>query len=181
LENERLKELLQMRREDSQPVAYAQVIGRSGREDFHVLVVNAGSSKGVAKGMAVATPDGLVGFVTAVAPFAAKVMMLTDATARVDVVLQRTRHRAILFGRGRPLCTLEYLDPGTDAAEGDRVVASGADGLAPKGVAVGVVQQVQRGDFGVVQSIVIEPAVDFSTVEDVAILPIQPGAVELLP
>jgi rod shape-determining protein MreC len=180
-ENERLHKLLHMPTTDLPPVANARVVGRSDRAGFHIALLDAGTRRGVAKGMPVVAPEGVVGFVAAATINASKVVLITDASARVDVILQRTRRRAVLFGRGRDLCSLEYLDADADVAEGDLLVTSGADGVFPKGLAVGSVKSVSRGNFGVVMAVEAAPAVTFARLEDVTVLARRADGLELLP
>lgn len=180
-ENDRMKKLLGLQTSDPKPIANAWVIRRGEEYDFQVLIIDAGSHDGVQKGMAVVAPDGLVGYVAAVAFNASKVVMLTDVGARVDAILQRTRHRAMVFGSGKDFCTLEYLDPDADVAEGDRLVTSGMDGVFPKGIPVALVGAVSRADFGVVQSVIVKPTANMATIEEVAVLPKPPIDAGLMP
>jgi len=168
-ENERLQNLYKLKESNLSPIAYARVIGRSMNREFRTLLLDVGTSDGIERGMAVIAPDGLVGFVAACVPNAAKVVLITDASARIDAILQRTRSRTMVYGRGQDHCTLEYLDTTLDVAVGDRVVTSGLGGIFPKGIAIGHVATVERGESGMLQGIVIEPAVDLNAIEEVAV------------
>lgn len=170
-ENERLTTLLDLEILDRRPVAYARVIGRGNQAEFHVLLIDKGTGDGVEKGMAVAAPSGLVGYVAAAVPGAAKVVLITDAGARIDAILQRTREPAMIIGRGEKMCTVRYVAPDADVAEGDRLVTSGLGGIFPKGISVGFVHEVKRGEFEVIQEITVATAVDLDTLEEVAVLP----------
>ena len=70
-----------------------------------------------------------------------------------------------------------------DVEDGDAVVTSGFGGIYPKGIAVGRVASQHSDDSGLLKVAVIETAVDFQRLEDVAIItasreappePIQP-------
>ena len=70
-----------------------------------------------------------------------------------------------------------------DVEDGDAVVTSGFGGIYPKGIAVGHVAAQHSDDSGLLKVAVIETAVDFQRLEDVAIItasreappaPIQP-------
>lgn len=170
-ENTRLAKLLLLKGRDIAPIAFAHVIGRSQNPEFRTILIDTGTTSGVKKSMAVFAPTGLVGFVSTAVPNAAKVVLLTDASARIDAILQRTRSRAVVYGRGQDLCTLEYLDSEVDVAVGDLVVTSGLGGVFPKGIQIGYVSSVNRGEFGNLQGTWIQPAVQFDSLEDVAIAP----------
>ena len=170
-ENLRLTELLGMKLPNLEPVAHARLIGRGDSTAFHVILIDRGKGDGVEKGMAVVAPAGLVGFVAAATRGAAKVVLFTDAGARVDAIIQRTRRPAMVFGLGRDYCTVRYLDTGADVAEGDRLVTSGLGGIFPKGINIGLVQHVERGEFDVIREITVIPAVDLTNLEEVVVLP----------
>jgi rod shape-determining protein MreC len=52
---------------------------------------------------------------------------------------------------------------------GDLVVASGVDGIYPKGFAIGLVERSERG-AGLYRAITVRPAVDFSSLEEVLVV-----------
>ena len=70
-----------------------------------------------------------------------------------------------------------------DVQDGDTVVTSGFGGIYPKGIPVGSIVSQHSDDTGLLKVALIEPAVDFQRLEDVAIItasreappaPIQP-------
>jgi len=169
-ENQRLTELLNLKDNHWHLVANARVIGRSPHQEFRSLLIDKGSSSGVQKGMAAIAPQGLVGFIADVTPNAAKAVIITDPSSRVDGIIQRTRKRTMVFGRGEDVCSLEYLEQGVDIADGDRIITSGLDGIFPKSVQIGLVTGVRRGNFGVLQQTRLQPSVDLNAVEEVAVV-----------
>ena len=54
-----------------------------------MIVINKGTSDGIAKNMPVVTEKGLVGVVTEVAPNAAKVQLILDPRCSVGTLIQR--------------------------------------------------------------------------------------------
>ena len=177
-ENQRLTALLKLKETERRPVAYARVVGRSLNAEFRTLIIDAGSSDGVAQGMAVVTAEGLVGFVAVTVPHAAKVVLITDASARIDAIIQRTRGQAMVFGRGKSQCSLEYLTDG-DVVNGDRIITSGVGGIFPKGLPIGIIASINRGQANSPQGIWLQPVVNLDAVEEVAILPSEPVGDEL--
>jgi rod shape-determining protein MreC len=61
-----------------------------------------------------------------------------------------------------------YVPSFADVALGDRIVTSGIDGVFPKGVGIGVVQTSEAA--GIARTILLEPEVDFSRLEEVLVL-----------
>jgi rod shape-determining protein MreC len=64
---------------------------------------------------------------------------------------------------------LRYVLNEYKVVPGDRVVASGLDGVFPKGTLIGVVTAVQPGQTGLFQQVELEPSIDPNRVETVFI------------
>jgi rod shape-determining protein MreC len=94
---------------------------------------------GVEPGMAVLIPGGAVGRVHRTFSGLSEVILLTDSRFAADVIVERTRVRAIAEGMGGDLCRLKYVSPTQDVVPGDRVLFSGFDGSMPKGTLLGTV------------------------------------------
>jgi rod shape-determining protein MreC len=64
---------------------------------------------------------------------------------------------------------MKYLNRGEDVEVGDRVVTSGLDGIFPKGIIVGDVTRVTRGNRGLLQTAQVKPAVPLDRIEEVLV------------
>ncbi|WP_318258735.1 rod shape-determining protein MreC [Geobacter anodireducens] len=53
---------------------------------------------------------------------------------------------------------------------GDVVVSSGMGGIFPKGLVIGEVTMVKKGEYGIFQNINIRPAVNIARLEEVLVL-----------
>jgi rod shape-determining protein MreC len=60
-----------------------------------------------------------------------------------------------------------------DVKPADVVVASGVDGIYPKGFVIGRVETSERGS-GLYRAITVRPAVDFSSLEEVLVVLVPP-------
>ena len=69
----------------------------------------------------------------------ASVMLLSDRLSRVPVSVGAKQSRGVLAGAGADLPKLEFIEAGSQIAAGDLVTTSGAGGVYPRGLAVGVV------------------------------------------
>ncbi len=119
-----------------------RVMGDTGGAFAHSVLIAAGSQAKVRKGMAVLSGDGLVGRVAQVGQRASRVVLITDITSRIPVVIENTRTRAILAGNNTEKPRLIYVPAGARVSPGDRVVTSGHAGAFPPGIPVGVVSSV---------------------------------------
>lgn len=176
LSNQRLQRLLDMKATIKEPTIAATVIGEDGTSWFRTLVINRGSSSGIREGMAVVAADGVVGQTIKVAPSTARVLLLTDHASGVAATIQRSRARGVVKGNGEMLCTLEFTTREEDVKVGDMVITSGIGGLFLKGVPIGEVTMVKRGEYGIFQSVSIRPAVNLPHLEEVLV--VQRGGYE---
>jgi rod shape-determining protein MreC len=74
-----------------------------------------------------------------------------------------------------PPLRMELVSNMNDVKAGDVVVASGVDGIYPKGYRIGQVESAVRG-AGLYQTISVRPAVDFSSLEAVLVVLVPPHA-----
>jgi rod shape-determining protein MreC len=166
----RLAALLNFRSSIDGDLQAAQIIGRDPVPWFSTLVINKGEADGVRKNMAVLSPFGVVGQTTAISRHSARVLLITDHNSGVDAVVQRSRARGIVEGALDGHCLMKYLKRGEDVEVGDRVVTSGLDGIFPKGIIVGDVTRVTRGNRGLMQVADITPSVPFDRIEEVLVV-----------
>ncbi len=170
LSSERYERVRQMRDRLPQPMLPASLIGADSSSWFRTVFIDQGEDAGVRKGMAVVSPEGIVGHVVAVSRHAAKVLLITDRSSAVDVTVERSRARGIVEGKRGEGCELKYVVRGQDVKPGDRLVSSGTGGIFPKGLPVGRVTRVERGNRGLFQRAEIEPSVEFNRLEEVFVI-----------
>jgi len=178
LANERLRQLLQFREKNSPSMIGAEVIGRDPSFWFKSVMIDKGERDGVKKGMAVISPRGVIGQVLKIAPHYATVLLITDYNSAVDCVVERSRAKAIVEGKGENRCQLKYLLRAEEVAVGDVVITSGLGGNFPKGLMVGEVKKVDKKGHGVFQYAELVPSVDMTRLEEVFVVmeqePLQP-------
>jgi rod shape-determining protein MreC len=173
---DRLKQLLQFREEYSFSMIGAEVIGQDPSSWFKSVTIDKGERDGVKKGMAVISAAGVIGQILKTAPHYATVLLLTDYNSAIDSIVQRTRAKAIVEGKGENRCQLKYLLRTEEVAVGDAVVTSGLAGNFPKGLMVGEIKNVDKKGHGVFQYAELVPSVDLTKLEEVFVVmqPIPP-------
>jgi rod shape-determining protein MreC len=169
-ENLRLKTLLQYSLANTYTVVPAQVIGRNQNSGYFSLTLNQGQRAGLRPGLPVATSQGLVGRISEVGFQESKVILLTDRNSAVPIVMERTRSQGIARGTGDGKLEIRYLSRLEDVGVGDLALTSGLEGIYPKGIRVGQIQDVRRKNFGLFQDIWADPSVDFSRLEEVLVI-----------
>ncbi len=174
-ENERLLGLLggSAQFQGHNPV-HARVINRAQGPWSSVLVLDKGTSDGIAKDMAVITGDGLVGRVIEAGATWCKVLCVIDNQSAVSALVERTRDPGIVKGNltaadADALLNMVYLPNESDLAPGDKILTSGMGGVFPKGILIGEVVAVSRMQSAQ-RTVTVRPAVDFSCIEEVLVL-----------
>jgi rod shape-determining protein MreC len=170
LANERLHKLLQFREKISPSVIATEVIGQDPSSWFKSVTLNKGEKDGVRKGMAVISPEGVIGQILKTAPHYSTVLLITDYNSAIDSIIQRTRAKAIVEGKGENRCQLKYLLRTEEVMVGDVVVTSGLGGNFPKGLMMGEVRKVDKKGHGVFQYAELVPSVDLTKLEEVLVI-----------
>jgi rod shape-determining protein MreC len=173
-ENEKLRALLAYSQRNPGPKVVARVVGVDPASTRHFVRIDRGEADGVSAGMAVVTPDGVAGYVERATSGWADVILVTDATHRMGVRVERSRARAIAAGTGGKAdleLRLDYALRKDDLQDGDVVVTSGTDGVYPQGLRVGTLTRVEKRNSGMFQAGFIKPAVNPTSLEEVLVLP----------
>nr|WP_320050186.1 rod shape-determining protein MreC [uncultured Desulfuromonas sp.] len=170
LENQRLKNLLGFLENAELPAIPARVIAVDASSWFRTITIDKGTDDGLDEGMPVVVAEGIVGRTIKCASSTSRVLLVIDASSEVAVLVQHNRTRGIARGQGNAL-TLEYALRSHDVSLGDAVVTSGTGGVFPKGLPVGSIAKIVKHDYGLFQTLELTPAVDFTRLEDVLILP----------
>ena len=166
----RLETLLDLKRQVALPVIGARVIAYDPSLWSRSVIVDQGKAQGVKDGMPVLAPQGIVGRVVTVYPQYAKVMLIVDRKSGADAMIQRTRVRGMLKGKGGNRRSLDFVPKSADVKVGDLVLASGLVGLYPKGLVFGKVTAANNKNPGVFQEIEVTPNADLSTLEEVLVV-----------
>ncbi len=142
-ENRRLKALLGLFEEEPKPVAAARLIGSTSSSTRRFATLGAGSISGVAVGMGVRSPLGLVGRVLEAGGSTARVLLITDTESVVPVRRASDGIPAFAMGRSDGSIQLRLINLGINPLKrGDAFVTSGAGGLYRPNIGFAVITQV---------------------------------------
>jgi rod shape-determining protein MreC len=168
--NERLKKLLDLKSSLQLASIAANVIGEESAPWYRTIVIDRGGVDGLEEGMPVVATSGIVGRLIKVSPNSSRVLLLTDHSSSIAAIIQRSRARGVVKGKGGGACSLEFALREEDVKVGDTVISSGIGGIFPKGLAIGEVSMVHKGEYGMFQSVDIRTAVNISRLEEVLVL-----------
>jgi rod shape-determining protein MreC len=146
-ENQRLRQLLELRARLSAPAQAAQVLYDAADPYTRKVIIDRGLLGQVQPGSPVLDQRGLLGQVTRVYPLVSEVTLVSDREQATPVLNTRTGVRGIAFGdstlRAGAL-ELRFMAANADVQVGDLLTTSGIDGTYPPGLAVARVETVER-------------------------------------
>lgn len=149
----------------------ANVIGSDTNPALQSILLDKGFDDGVRVGMPVEAARGLVGQVYRVTNNASQVALLTETASAIPVRLGTTRATGMLRGAGRGvLPTIDWIDMQYQVEVGEVVATSGLGGKFPENLVIGRVIAVERNEAELFQRAVVQPAVDFNSVEMVFVV-----------
>jgi rod shape-determining protein MreC len=172
-ENQQLKAALQLRERSGKTVAAGRVVGSSFESPRRFAVISVGTSDGVAVGMPVRAPEGLIGRVIESGMLASRVLLVTDRANIVPARILKGGLPVISTGRGDGTIDVRPLEVGKNPFKpGDIIVTSGTGGLYPP--LVPIARVIRLDDDGAIAIPIADPSkVSFAIVEP----PFEPAAI----
>ena len=167
-QNNMLRKRNNVHPEESRTFVTGQVIADSGSPFRQAVIVNVGARDGVVDGWAVTDGFGLVGRISGVGGETSRVILLTDPSSRLPVIIGSSRERAIAEGNNSSAPVLTFLDSGDAVRPGDLVATSGDGRVFPANLPVG---SVERGRAGRLQ---VRLSADYGRLEFLQILRYRP-------
>jgi rod shape-determining protein MreC len=169
--SQRLQALMDLKSQATVPTLAAEVIAGNLDPVMRTITIDRGSADGVQADMAVIAAGGVVGRVIGpVAQHAARVQLIVDRNAAAGALTDRSRAGGMIVGvEANPPLKMELVSNLADVKPGDAVVASGVDGIYPKGYTIGHIETADRGS-GLYFTITVRPSVDFSSLEEVLVV-----------
>jgi len=153
---DRVRALAMFQQQTRARTVAARIIGTGTGANSKVVFVDRGSNDGVMRGMAVITPDGIVGKVTFVYPAASQVLLITDPAFAAGVISQKNRVPGTLKGLGRSQVMVDHVQNEIKVEEGEWFFTSGDDRVFAKGIPAGQVRVVKQGNS--FKDIYLDPA-----------------------
>ena len=151
------------------PATLARVVMLDTGGRFKSLILDRGSDEGIRVNDPVLSAEGLVGRVVLTTPSVSKVQLILDGDSSVGVHFERTHRQGVVRGTGGNDLAMAFVPFTADVVPGDRVYTAGIDGTYPRGILVGKVISVEKGE-DLFKTVRCAPATDFSSLEDLIVL-----------
>jgi len=170
LTNQRLQQFLKFQENTKETFLPARVIGWNSSVLFKSIIIGRGAKDGLKINMPVVNSKGVVGRTVSVSPNYAQVLLVTDQNSVVDGLVQRSRCRGMLKGRGLSECSFDYVIKACDIEAGDAIVTSGLGRAFPKGLYLGTVKKIDDSPYKLFKDVMVVSTVDFSKLEEVLVI-----------
>lgn len=167
---QRLQGLLDLKNTYNLQSTGARVISGSTDSFNNTIMIDKGTTSGLAVGMPVVDSGGVIGQIIECGPTTSTVRLITDEKSGVAAMVQSSRAQGMLMGSASRQITLNLINTNQKVSVGDTVVTSGLGGVFPKGLPLGKVTSVEAAPGSLYYTIVIEPHGNVSTNEEVMVI-----------
>lgn len=158
-ENQRLRKLLDSRERVQQPVMATEIIGVDNDPYRHEVIIDKGTRAGARIGQVLLDGNGILGQVVWAGPDRSRVLLISDVTHGIPVVVVRSGVRAIAVGSGMlQRLNLIHVPDSADIVVGDEVVSSGLGDRFPPGYPVARVTTIEHLPGAAFATVAGEPA-----------------------
>ncbi|NWJ40959.1 MAG: rod shape-determining protein MreC [Geothrix sp.] len=150
----------------------ARVLFATRPATFGGLILDRGQDLGLEPDQGVLVPEGIVGRLWSVGATQSKVLPADAPNASVAVMLMRSRATGVLQGLGSGRALIRYVSNQEVVQAGEAVLTSGLDRVFPRGLLVGYVAEVAKGDLEL--RVIVHLSAPLDRVNAVLVLPPQP-------
>lgn len=170
-ENQRLMQLLEIKKSLPYETIACRVIARDAGAWYKTLIIDKGKDSGVFVDMPVVSFNGgIIGRITESSNGVSRVLLITDVNSSIGCMTQDTRAAGLVEGSGSSGCFFNLIQKKLDVQTGGIVVTSGLGSVFPKGLVVGEITDVSSGEQGLYKVAKVRLYVDIDKIEEVLVI-----------
>lgn len=169
-ENLELRRKIGFRERSSYPLIPAEIIGKNLALGQNMLTLDVGVDDGVRVNMPIINQEGLVGKVVATSARYSIGMIAIHRDFRATAKIKRSRIDGFITWKTGQELRLQNVDKTADVLPGDTIVTSEYSNIFPSEVLIGTVRSIGPDEGGLFSLIIVQPFVDFSSLERVFIV-----------
>jgi rod shape-determining protein MreC len=174
VENDALRKLMKLPPYTQHTLIAADIVGKTTTEQRNYATLNKGKAEGVREGMSCISDAGLVGIVIGASDHYSVVQLLINRDTRVSAKVLRTRVDGVIQWEGENILVLKNVPRSLDVRKFDAIVTSTYSSKYPANIVIGRVSDVQDEPNSLFHRIVVQPAVNFATLEQIFVVDAQP-------
>lgn len=170
-ENETLRTQLDLAPRNKFNLEASFVIGQDPQRFGSWMIIDKGTSSGLAENMPVIVSEGiLIGKTAEVYANTTKVNLLTESSSVINALDAETGARGVVRGEYGLGIILDMVAQTDVLNPGDTITTSGLGGDLPKGLLIGKVQEIRLSPDKLFQQAVIMPQVGYSKLDAVFVI-----------
>lgn len=141
----------------------AKVVNNSTGQFKNFITINRGEDAGIEPGMAVISPEGVVGKIKATSAHFSVVTSLLNTDIMVSAYIKRNGYFGTILWKGSEAgyVNLEYIPRHVKPVVGDTILTSGYSGVFPEGIMVGRIAEVELSEEAPFYNLKVAVAQDF--------------------
>lgn len=140
-ENERLREMLNLKNKLSFDTVPAEVIGREKNDLTNSIIISKGSKEGLKKYYGIVAKGGLVGKISEITSRISKITLLDDVNFKIIARIDSTGEIGMVKGSiEKNFCYMNYIPKDSDVQKGALIVTSSQNKYIPGGIPIGKVK-----------------------------------------
>lgn len=168
-ENEKLRQMLEMRQKNPSEFIAADVALVENGSSSEKMYINKGSAQGIKINLPVIFNGYLIGKISKVSDEYSEVTLLTSKTSKLSVVLNGTDQQ-ILRGNGNgTFSILNYNEGKVDKNTVFNVETSGVSDILPRGIKIGTLKVTNLNDFNKMKEIRFKPSFNVFDIQSVLV------------
>ena len=168
-ENEKLRQMLEMRQKNPSEFIAADVALVENGNSSEKMYINKGSAQGIKINLPVMFNGYLIGKISKVSDEYSEVTLLTSKTSKLSVVLNGTDQQ-ILRGNGNgTFSILNYNEGKVDKNTVFNVETSGVSDILPRGIKIGTLKVTNLNDFNKMKEIRFKPSFNVFDIQSVLV------------
>ena len=152
----------------------AMIIARDTTDSYGTFTINKGTLNGVSERAPVITSAGLVGYISSAGASQSTVISVLNPSLNITAFVNRTDDAGLVCGANDyardGLCIIKNLKRNNMASAGDSIISSGAGGVFPKGLIIGVISEIKQSNNETDIYAVIEPSADIYNAKNVMVI-----------
>ena len=167
LENDRLRVLLEFKRNLGFDTVAAQIVSREPNDWTGSVIIDRGTLHELSTQSAVCSSRGLLGKIVRAEKKRSFVELLTHPNFRAGGVVKASRINGVIVGSGKGLVRMLYIPMDAEIEEGAIILTSGLSRIFPKGIPVGRVRAIKKSKTGLYRYAEIKPFASIYEEEEV--------------
>lgn len=172
-ENQRLKDLLDLKKMLPYDSIACRVIARDASSWHKSFIIDKGRNAGIYLDMPVLGNGSLAGRIADCNDDESRVLLITDVNSNVGGATQDARIFGIVKGEGSNECIFDLMSKKEEIQIGATIVTSGLSRIFPKGLMIGTIISIAEAGQGLYKTARIKLSADIDKIEEVLVLKIQ--------